>query len=778
MVTLPVAHGELCFMLYQMADNDLEVYIRQDLEEYHESSMIQDPTTTTWVYFDHRNFDTTPVQEEIGISLPFVYDGQGNPLSSEKPDGSFYYFYDHTLQKLIVDSDLGELNSDVSQTVYDFATRALGDCKAAGSTEYFIAFSSHGSGFEGFGGDENTARRRLGDVQTNTDIMSALRSALDDNGIDKFDVIGFDACLMMAYGALDDYKSLSKYFIASEEVEPGHGWSYSGLTAQPALETAQSIVTSFINDMQGEEHQTPKTLAIVDMTKYETFSSAWNSVSKEIKDLMGSNDAEVAIAFSRARATVYSFASSYDEDNAKDKAAVDMFGLITGFERLCRPSSDSNLSTLLTTVKTAYADMFVDRQTGPNTPTSLTGMHVFFPSRARYSSKDWDWDSILFNDAVTATTSAPEWLNLMKAYYSSSTPAAGGTSVCGTSFGVNDTETGSALLTDASVSGSPGAGMDFSATVARSVDTVFVEYGINLTPLLMEGRRRNRRRLEQRKNNVAADHHHHQQHPRYMARRANRQHRVLQNVTEDFVYFYYGDIAGSFSGSEYFANWDGNFFAVGNSAIGYKDIYVFDYGEGLKEFPVLYFPSSKPVTEDSVADMLTYADAEAAGAVYGYVSFSINNLVGGMITSGFALYTISGAGDTFSEVPRARGGQVVPINFADGSAGGQTFDYYLGGFFGDNIIEWDANSPIEINPINGIAFKNQQGGESFTLDGIATDDDTGTTTVVLFEVDDDGAVIDNSTFTDVPEQTVNSGAQHHFCATLVISFACLLISLF
>lgn len=206
------------------SDNDLEFYIRQDLEEYHESPMIQDPTTTTWVYFDHRNFDTTQVEEEkIGFSLPFVFDDQGNPLSSEKPDGSFYYFYDHTLQKLIVDSDLGELNSDMSQTVYDFATRALGDCKAAGSTEYFIAFSSHGTGFEGFGGDENTARRRLGDVQTNTDIVSALRSALDDNGIDKFDVIGFDACLMMAYGALDDYKSVSNYFIASEEVEPGHG---------------------------------------------------------------------------------------------------------------------------------------------------------------------------------------------------------------------------------------------------------------------------------------------------------------------------------------------------------------------------------------------------------------------------------------------------------------------------------------------------------------------------------------------------------------------------
>eukprot|EP00526_Cylindrotheca_closterium_P004735 CAMPEP_0113607506 /NCGR_PEP_ID=MMETSP0017_2-20120614/3423_1 /TAXON_ID=2856 /ORGANISM="Cylindrotheca closterium" /LENGTH=783 /DNA_ID=CAMNT_0000516119 /DNA_START=44 /DNA_END=2395 /DNA_ORIENTATION=+ /assembly_acc=CAM_ASM_000147 len=783
MAVLPVASGNLCFMLYQMADNDLEYFIRQDLEEYSNSAMIKDSTTRTWVFFDHRNFDTTPVEEEIAENLPFVYDSQGNALSSTKPDGSFYYTYDHTLQKLVVDSDIGETNSDVPKTVSDFATKALADCKQAGSTEYFIAFSSHGTGFEGFGGDENI-RRRLEGVQTNSDIVSALRTSLDANGIDKFDMIGFDACLMMAYGALDDFKSVSKYFLASEEVEPGHGWSYSGLTAQSAVDTAKSIVTSFINDMQGDEHQTPKTLAIVDQTKYEAFSSAWNTLSKEIKDLMAANDAEVAIAFSRARAIVYNFASSYDEDNAKDKASVDMFGLISGFERLCRPTG--NLSTLLANAKTAYADMFVDRQTGLNTPTALTGMHVFFPSRARYASKDLDWDKILFNDAVTATTSAPEWLNLMKAYYSSTTPTAGGSSVCGTSTGTTDTASGSDLLTNAKLSGSPASGLTFQATVARSVDTIFVEYGMNLTPLLTA--RRNRRSLG-RKNGVVGGHDHQtqQQHPRYMARRANRN-RKLQTGTGDFAYLYSGDIVGSFAGAEYFANWDGNFFALGNSATGYQDIYVFDYGEGLKEFPVMYFPSSKPVTADTVIDMMTYADAEAAGGTYGYVSFSENNLVGTKITAGIGLYTVSTSGDTFSEVPRTREGQIVPVNFADAEENGVIIDYYIGGFYGDSIIEWNTNSAIEINSIRGIDYKNEQGGESFTLDGIASDDDTGAYTVVLFEVDDAGTILDNSTSTDVAAPTggtggtgggggTGSGAQH-LSATLAVSFIGLLVSLF
>ena len=53
----------------------------------------------------------------------------------------------------------------------------------------------------------------------------ALKKALEDvNGApDKFDVIGFDACLMSAVGSADEYHEVAKYLLASEPVEPGHG---------------------------------------------------------------------------------------------------------------------------------------------------------------------------------------------------------------------------------------------------------------------------------------------------------------------------------------------------------------------------------------------------------------------------------------------------------------------------------------------------------------------------------------------------------------------------
>jgi hypothetical protein len=202
-------------------DNNLEASIRVDLEEYSNSQLIAAQGVTTWVYFDNRNFGS---DEDIFEPLVNVFNGDGSAITGQKPEGAYYLTYDHDLEKLVTREDLGEVNSDNPQTVYDFVTYALEDCVNNGANEFMITFNSHGSGFDGFGGDENTRKRRNLN-QANQDIVNSLRLALDENLPEgsKFDVIGFDACLMQAFGAADDYKSVGTYFLASEEVEPGHG---------------------------------------------------------------------------------------------------------------------------------------------------------------------------------------------------------------------------------------------------------------------------------------------------------------------------------------------------------------------------------------------------------------------------------------------------------------------------------------------------------------------------------------------------------------------------
>jgi hypothetical protein len=228
----------VCIISYttlHFTDTDLEVFIMDDLREFTESSLIKTPTMTTWVYFDHRNYGTSHEKyhndngmhseaEDVIEPMPFVYNKDGSSRTGEKPQGSFYFKQDHSLGKLVIEEALGELNGDSPETVENFVNHALADCIANGAEEYMIVFSSHGGGFDGFGGDDHPGRLLS---QTNSAIVGALRSALDSNLGEgsKFDVIGFDACLMQSFDAADDYSSVGQYYLASEEVVPGHGMS-------------------------------------------------------------------------------------------------------------------------------------------------------------------------------------------------------------------------------------------------------------------------------------------------------------------------------------------------------------------------------------------------------------------------------------------------------------------------------------------------------------------------------------------------------------------------
>ena len=116
-----------------------------------------------------------------------------------------------------------ELNSDSPDVLIDFLTTAISNCVARQSTEYFLLLSSHGGGPFGFGGDDHTVRRRL--IENNQDVAYAIRTALSQTpgAPSMLDVLAFDACLMQSDGALDDYSSITKYYLASEDVIPAHG---------------------------------------------------------------------------------------------------------------------------------------------------------------------------------------------------------------------------------------------------------------------------------------------------------------------------------------------------------------------------------------------------------------------------------------------------------------------------------------------------------------------------------------------------------------------------
>lgn len=212
---------------HHITDNNLEEFIRQDLYELTLAPALQDSSLTTWVYFDGRNYLGT--NEDIVEPLQNVYDATTNRPLQRKSTGSQYFTYNHNAQQMQLDTELpGEQDGDGQVAIYEFLVHALNNCVQRGSDEYFLVFSSHGSGFYGFGGDDHyeqdaNGRRKL--AQPNQRIVQAIETALGNvqGAPDRLDVVGFDACLMQAAGAADDYHKVTRYYLASEAVEPGHG---------------------------------------------------------------------------------------------------------------------------------------------------------------------------------------------------------------------------------------------------------------------------------------------------------------------------------------------------------------------------------------------------------------------------------------------------------------------------------------------------------------------------------------------------------------------------
>jgi len=144
---------------------------------------------------------------------------------------------------------VGEVDTGNPQTLIDFVTWAIQNYPAQ---KYALIMSDHGGGWTGGFSDMSAAS--YSDLSI-PEIVSSIEQIRQNTGIDKFELIGFDACLMgqiEVFGSLYPY---SNYMVASEEVEPGYGWSYAAWLAQLAQNPSvngdglsQAIISTYVTN--------------------------------------------------------------------------------------------------------------------------------------------------------------------------------------------------------------------------------------------------------------------------------------------------------------------------------------------------------------------------------------------------------------------------------------------------------------------------------------------------------------------------------------------------
>jgi hypothetical protein len=195
----------------------------------------------------------------------------------------------------------------------------------------------------------------------------------------------------------------------------GAGWAYNLLSkGETALDLARDIQSSFLESTHGlSTHMTPKTLAIVDLAKYDIFLNSWDALSAELRRLLTRKDPEVYTQMNRARNAAIAFESVVDDVGTNGPSAADIGSFMHIFANGCVPSPGSSLESLLSNAQNAYVAMFLERGVGEGTPEA-TGMHVIWPVRREFAAYQTFYQERLFDTTLPyATAAAPEWLELL-----------------------------------------------------------------------------------------------------------------------------------------------------------------------------------------------------------------------------------------------------------------------------------------------------------------------------------------------------------------------------
>lgn len=249
-------------------------------------------------------------------------------------------YYDESKKQNVMaclESDFGKDSMVKPATLTKFINYCSANYRA---DRQILIFWDHGGGsVSGYGYDEKNAS--LGSMG-----LSGIDSALKNANV-KFDVIGFDACLMATLETglmLNDY---ADYMIASEETEPGIGWFYtkwvtalSNNTSISTLELGKQIIDDFVDECNRRCAGQKTTLSLVDLAELSATApkSLKNFASSTSKLLTGSDYKQV----SDARSATREFAAS---------SKIDQVDLVNLCDKLNTKESKAFAETLLSAIK-------------------------------------------------------------------------------------------------------------------------------------------------------------------------------------------------------------------------------------------------------------------------------------------------------------------------------------------------------------------------------------------------------------------------------------------
>lgn len=357
---------------YSMADTDLEPFMVTDVNEFGEIQAS----------------DSLQIREFMDRSTGY---GEDELLDQGNWTGARVLDINGGSTELV--EDLGDVNSADPEVLADFIADGL---EAHPNQRYALVISDHGASWPGMGPDEGSDY----DTLNLAELTDGISAGLERAGIDKLDMIGFDACLMSSYEVASAMAPLADRLVASQELEPGHGWDYQSfevLAENPHTtvdELGAALIDGFEN--QAEEWETDKsiTLSMVDLTRMDAVDDALADLANSLVE----RGASVAPAVGRAGEATLGFARSPNPAEDSQMKDLGMLAATIGTEAL-------DVSDQADTLVRAINDAVVDSVNGQATK-GATGLSIYFPPTSDLSNGDY-----------LEVESAEVWANFLANYY-------------------------------------------------------------------------------------------------------------------------------------------------------------------------------------------------------------------------------------------------------------------------------------------------------------------------------------------------------------------------
>ena len=233
-------------------------------------------------------FATTDLTEMLEVQLPekvnvVIQTGGANVWQNEymDPAKTQRWLYNKDGLQLIEEQDAANMGE--AQTLYEFLDFANTNYPA---DKVAVTFWNHGGGsVSGAAFDEIHGLDSLNLAE----MYQAFDAVWPANAANPaLELVGFDTCPMATIDVAAVFQNFSKYLVASEEVEPGNGWLYSGwlgaLASNPAMDGDDlgiAICNTYYEGCEAVGTQDQTTLSVTDLTKLTALLEAYESFGQE-----------------------------------------------------------------------------------------------------------------------------------------------------------------------------------------------------------------------------------------------------------------------------------------------------------------------------------------------------------------------------------------------------------------------------------------------------------------------------------------------------------------